>query len=233
MAMKFIERENEILATIRSFWDAGLEFVVVGGYAVSGLARHRFSVDLDVVIKKEYVDTFTQILEEQGFEKHIEHTGFDDVYKGEFVSYVKRIYGLLVTVDLLVGSLVCRATAASWNYGYIKRNTMETDVTGIELSVRCRVPRRELLIAFKIHSGRRADVRDIVVLMEQADIEKIGTHLKRGSLEQLQAQIDRMIEMLRDTRLVDSLKGVFSISHDVTKQIERAYRVLEELKNRI
>jgi len=50
MAALFVERENEILKTIRAFADAGLDFVVVGGYAVSGLGRHRFSVDLDVVI---------------------------------------------------------------------------------------------------------------------------------------------------------------------------------------
>ncbi len=37
MVALFIERENEILRVMRSFADAGLEFVVVGGYAVSGL----------------------------------------------------------------------------------------------------------------------------------------------------------------------------------------------------
>ena len=47
MAALFVERENEILKTIRAFADAGLDFVAVGGYAVSGLGRHRFSVDLE------------------------------------------------------------------------------------------------------------------------------------------------------------------------------------------
>ena len=157
MAALFVERENEILKTIRGFADAGLEFVVVGGYAVSGLGRHRFSVDLDVVIDERDLDAFTKILKERGFERYVEKAGFDQVYEGRFVSYIKRIDGLPVTADLLVGSLVCRATNASWSYEYIRRHSIATEVSGIELSVKCRVPERELLIAIKIHSGRRAD----------------------------------------------------------------------------
>ena len=93
MAALFVERENEILKTIRAFADAGLEFVVVGGYAVSGLGRHRFSVDLDVVIDEKDLDAFRKILEERWFKQHAERTGFDEVYGGRFVSYIKRIDG--------------------------------------------------------------------------------------------------------------------------------------------
>ena len=153
MAALFVERENEVLKTIRAFADAGLDFVVVGGYAVSGLGRHRFSVDLDVVVDEKDLDAFTKILEERAFERCAERAGFDQAYGGRFVSYVKRIDGLPVTADLLVGSLVCRATGASWSYDYIKRHSIVAEVSGIELSVRCRVPERELLIALKIHSG--------------------------------------------------------------------------------
>jgi len=42
-----------------------------------------------------------------------------------------------------------------------------------------------------------------------------------------------MVEMLRDPRLVDSLKGVFSIRRDVTDEIERARRVLERIRKAI
>jgi len=229
MAALFVERENEILKTIRGFTDVGLEFVVVGGYAVSGLGRHRFSVDLDVVIDEEDLDAFAMILEERGFERGMERAGFDEVYGGRFVSYVKRIDGLPVTVDLLVGSLVCRATGASWSYDYIRRHSIVTEVLGIELSVRCRVPEKELLIALKIHSGRRADLRDVVVLMEKADVEKIVRHLRRGDLERLRVQVNSMLEMLGDPRLADSLKSVFTIRQDVTGEIEGTRRALEKI----
>lgn len=230
MAALFVERENEILKTIRAFADAGLDFVVVGGYAVSGLGRHRFSVDLDIVIDRKDLNAFTKILEERGFERHAERMGFDEIYGGRFVSYVKRVNGLPVTADLLVGSLVCRATGASWSYEYIRRHSIVVEVLGIELSVRCRVPERELLIALKIHSGRRADLRDVVVLMEGVDVDKIVRHLKRGDLERLKNQIDNMVEMVRDPRLIDSLKGVFTIRRDVIGEIERTRRTLEKLR---
>jgi len=233
MAALFVERENEILRVIRSFTEAGLEFVVVGGYAVSGLGRHRFSVDLDVVIDEKDLEVFTRILEEKGFSRHAERAGFDEVYGGRFISYVKRIDGLPVTVDLLVGSLVCRATGASWSYDYVKSHSIETGVAGIELSARCRVPERELLIALKIHSGRRADLRDVVVLIGGADVDKMVRHLKRGDLEKLKTQIDRMLKMLKDPRLMDSLRGVFSVRRDVTGEIERARRTLEKVREAV
>ncbi|MHA1710871.1 MAG: hypothetical protein ACTSUS_02210 [Candidatus Freyarchaeota archaeon] len=229
MAALFVERENEILKIIRDFGGSGLEFVVVGGYAVSSLGRHRFSVDLDVVISEEDLDAFTRVLEERGFEKHVERSGFNEVYGGKFVSYVKRIDGLPVTVDLLVGSLVCRATGASWSYEYIRRYSTVRNVAGIELSAKCRIPERELLISFKIHSGRKADVRDVVVLMRKADLKRVIGHLKRGNLEKLRTQIGRMLEMLGDPRLVDSLKGVFVIRRDVTREIEETRKILEEI----
>nr|MDO8079275.1 hypothetical protein [Candidatus Freyarchaeota archaeon] len=233
MAMKFVERENEILRMIESFSDAALEFIVVGGYAVSGLARHRFSVDLDVVIQRKNLDAFLRILKEKGFEKYVQRTGFDEVYGGEFVSCVKKINDLPVTVDLLVESLVCRTTKASWSFDYIKRYLVIADVAGVAISVKCRIPENELLIAFKIHSGRRTDVRDFVLLAQDADIEKIIKHIKRGDLGQLRIQVRSMIEMLKDKRLVDSLKGVFSISYDVSEQIENAQKILEEINTKL
>ena len=233
MAALFLERENEILKTIRAFADAGLDFVVVGGYAVSGLGMHRFSVDLDVVIDEEDLDAFTKILEERGFERSVERAGFDEVYGGRFVSHAKRIDGLPVTADLMVGSLVCRATRASWSYEYIKRHSIVAEVAGIELSARCRVPEKELLIALKIHYGRRADLRDVVVLMEKTDIEKVIKHLRRGDLENLRIQMNRMLEMLGDPRLADSLKGVFTIRRDVTDEIEKTRKALEKIREAI
>ena len=233
MASLFVERENEILRTIKAFSDADLEFIVVGGYAVSGLGRHRFSVDLDVVIDEADLNAFIRILEGRGFERLVVGAGFDEVYGGRFMSYVKRIDGLPVTADLLIGSLVCRATGASWSYEYIRRHSTVVEVAGIELSARCRVPERELLIAFKIHSGRRADLRDVVVLIEGADAEKISRHLRRGDPGRLRAQMEGMLEMLRDHRLENSLRGVFAIRQDVTRDIERARRIMEEILRKI
>ena len=77
------------------------------------------------------------------------------------------------------------------------------------------------------------DLRDIVVLIEGTDIKKIIRHLRRGDRERLKAQIDRMLEMLRDPRLIDSLKGAFSIQRGVRGDIERTYRILERIREAI
>ena len=227
--MAFVERENEILKTIREMVDAGLDFIVVGGHAVSSLARHRFSVDCDVVISKARIKEFDELLERQGFKKHIERSGFDETYAGEFVSYEKRVFNLPVTIDLLVNSLVCRATGASWSYDYIMTHSIEANIPGLEASVRCRVPEKELLIAFKIHSGRRADVRDVVMLSENTDVEKILNHIKRGNIDALMNQVRKIKDALEDAKLIDSLKGVFTLTVNVKKQITNSKKIINKI----
>lgn len=231
--MSFIEREKEILRTIRSMVEAGLDFVVVGGYAVSALARHRFSVDCDIVISKERLSEIEEALKKEGYEHHIERTGLDEEYGGEFMNFRKEVAGFPVAVDLLVNSLVCRSTGAAWGFDYIKRYSVNANVQGMEESVSCHVPEKDLLIAFKIHSGRRPDVRDIVMLVEDADSEKVLNHLKRDKISVLKDQVKKIISALNDENLVDSLKGVFTLTVDVERRIQNTRRLIEEIQRRL
>lgn len=227
--MEFLERENEILRTLRSMGETKLDFVVVGGYAVSALARHRFSVDCDVVIPKTKLEEFGNVLAKKGFRKLVEKAGFDEAYGGKFVSYKKLVSRLPVTVDLLVGSLVCRATEAAWSYEYVNSHSVEAIIAGTEASVPCTIPERELLIAFKVHSARRTDVRDLVMLIENAELEKAISHLKRGNIEKLTDQVKKVVSMLKDENLVDSLKGVFTLTADVKKRIEKTRKAMDKI----
>jgi len=230
--MSFIEREGKILRTVKKLAEERLSFVVVGGYAVSGLGRHRFSVDGDLVIPKNQLNRFEKLLEKEGFEKYQERGEFDKVYGGKFVEYKKDFGGLPVTIDLLVESLVCRATNASWSFSYIKKHSIAVNITGIETAVSCQVPEKELLIAFKVHSGRKTDIRDTVMLRENIDWKKASKHMKRGNLDALKKQINVAIQYLKDERLVDSLRGVFRMTSDVNMQIKNTRRDLERvLKN--
>ncbi len=230
--MKFIERENEIIRALRKLREAELDFIVVGGYAVSGLARHRFSVNCDIVVQRKDLEKLGAALEEAGFTKHIERAGFDEVYGAEFISYKKDVEKLPVMFDLFVGALVCRATQAAWGFDYIKEHSPIATISGMEASVRCRVPVKELLIASKIHSARRADIRDIVLLREDADLAKVLKHLKRGGMEALRGQIGKIAEALDDPKLEDSLKSVFAKSIDVKKQIQNTRKDLEAMAKR-
>ena len=58
---------------------------------------------------------------------------------------------------------------------------------------------------------------------------KVLTHLRRGKAEVLKKQIDNIIEMLNDEKLVDSLKGVFTLTIDVRKQIVGVRKKMENL----
>jgi len=231
--MEFVKRENEIFLTLNRFVEEELDFVVVGGYAVSGLGKHRFSVDCDVVISKNEMGKTEELLQRIGFERNVEKTGFDETYAGEFLSYKKKVGELPVTFDLLVGSLVCRTTGAAWSFDYIKKFSVQVAIAGIETVANCRIPEKELMIAFKIHSARRTDVRDIIMMIENADLDKVLTHLNRGKTELLKTQVSNIMEMLNDVKLINSLKGVFRLTVDVKKQIEGTQKNIESLLKRI
>ena len=227
--MEFVKRENEILRMLRRLIEEKLDFVVVGGYAVSGFARHRFSVDCDIVLSKRELEKFEEILEKEGFKRHVRKAGFDEMYAGEFISYKKEVGELPVAIDLLVGSLVCRATEAAWSFDYIEKHSVKASITGIETSANCKIPEKELLIAFKIHSARRTDIRDIIMMIDTSDSEKILKHLRKGKMDALTTQINKIIEALNDKNLIDSLKGVFTLTVDVRKQIEDARKDIESI----
>jgi len=227
--MKFVERENEILSLIKAFMDAKIKFIVVGGYAVSGLGKHRFSVDCDMVIPKKDLEKSRRVLSERGYTKQIEKTGFDEVYEGDFESHMKKVDGLPITADMLIGSLACRQTDASWSFDYISKSSIEATITGTELSVTARIPSKELLIAMKIHSGRKADIRDIIMLGREADRDLVKIHTKRGCIKKLEKRIEEIIKALNDKNLIPSIKGVFSLKQEVNKDVIHTKEMLQKI----
>ena len=231
--LEFVKRENEIFRILKRLVEKELDVIVVGGYAVSGLARHRFSVDCDLVVPKRELRNLEELLEKEGFEGHFSKKGFDKTYAGEFISFRKGVNELPVTIDLLVGSLVCRATEAAWSFDYIREHSVEATISGIEMVVNCRVPERELLLAFKIHSGRRTDIRDIAMMMEESDMKKLLNHLRKGKIDALKAQVSSIIKTLDDEKLIDSLKGVFTLTADVKKQIASTKKKMESIQENV
>ncbi len=228
--MKFIERENEIIKIIRKL--SNLKIIVVGGYAVSARANHRFSVDCDIVIDKKDLKKITDILTKEGYEKSIIKDGFDAEYAGKFIRYIKKVDNLPISVDLLVNSLVSRTTNASWSFDYIFKNSSKALIAGIENSVECLIPSKELLLAFKIHSGRRTDLRDIIML-KGADWNIVKEHINRGDIGVLKKQTEVMIKELDNKNLVDSLKGVFELKEDVEKMIMNTQKNLVKISKRL
>jgi hypothetical protein len=220
----FIDRENEIFGVLQEFKAEGLDFVVVGGYGVSAY-QHRYSVDADIVLRSEDLEWFTQVLEQRGFEKD---TDRDLVYSGRYLAYLKD-EELPVTIDLLVDELQCRQTDASWSYQYFEGHSVEKEIEGSEESVQVRVPSEELLIAVKLHSGRLTDARDVVALIEDAEMEEVEKHIDRGDRERLRQVLENIEQTISDTDFEDSFKGVFSQNTLPTKQIQRLQGFIQEV----
>ena len=226
--MDLIGREREILRILDRLTKT--DFVLVGGYTVSSLTLHRFSMDCDLVVPAQF-DMIKSILRKEGYAPHIKKDGFNATYGGRFENYIKRINNNSVAVDLLIKSLVSRNTNASWSFDYIKKHSV---LSGIgNPSVECRVPERELLVAMKIHSGRGADIRDIIMLIKDCNLEKVLNHIRRGDIGLLEDKINRILETLNDEKLTDSLKGVFRLKRDVKNDIKKAREIINEIDKRL
>ncbi len=201
--MDLLKRENQIFDILQKFNDKKLEFVVVGGYAVSAF-KHRFSVDADIVIKDSSLESFKTLLEKEGFKEAFgkELTG---IYSSKFKRYEKD----KIFVDLMINALVSRTTDAAWGFELLYKNSVKRKISGIEKEVTARVPTKELLIAFKIHSGRLTDFRDVAALAKDISLEKVSTFLFRGDIKAINRHLKKLNATVHDKNFVDSFKGVF------------------------
>src|SRR3989338_8188314 len=105
---KLIIKENNIFDILQKFIDAELDFVIVGGYAVSSY-KHRFSVDADIVIQAKDLEKFELVLRKEGFKKGREKE-LDNRYSSKFMRYEKES----ASVDLLIGAIASRKTNAAF-----------------------------------------------------------------------------------------------------------------------
>lgn len=70
--MSFSERSEALVELLEAVDAAGLDYVLVGGYAVSAFET-RFSTDLDIVVARETVDDYHSFLTDRGFERQGTH----------------------------------------------------------------------------------------------------------------------------------------------------------------
>lgn len=200
----FPDRENQLFAVLEMFNTHDLEFLVIGGYAVSAY-QHRFSIDADLVITEEQFDRFAAILREEGYEA-IEDTDLD---AGRFVAF-QRPDDLPVTVDLMVGAVQSRETDAAWQNDELTQHAKSAMIEGSERSVTVRIPEAEVLMAMKLHSGRLTDVRDVVALADGIDFDRVADYLDRGDTEQLLTVLGRVRDTVENENFQDSYKGVIT-----------------------
>lgn len=206
MFEEFIKRENLIFEMMQKFIDAKLEFIVIGGYGVSAY-KHRFSIDLDIVIKKGDLAQFEQLLQENKFTKTI-FKALHHPYAPIFMRYARKDT-LPVSVDLLVDGVAVRQTDASFSFDVLNKNSENKKITGTEKEVFAKVPKREILIALKLHAGRLTDFRDTAALCKDIDFELFQTIVRRGKLGVVNNHIRKLLGIIETKQFIDSFKGIF------------------------
>lgn len=200
---ELIKKENEIFAILQRFIESNLDFIVVGGYAVSAF-KHRFSVDADIVIKSTDLPKFEEVLKKDNFKKTITKE-LENIYFSKFVRYEKE----QASVDILIDALASRGTDASFSYELLFKNSIKKKIIGIEKEVFARIPIKELLVVMKIHSGRLTDFRDIAALARETNLDMIRKFLFIGNLKQIGQNLHNLNKVVNDKNFVDSFKGVF------------------------
>jgi hypothetical protein len=204
--MSLPERQAELVATHRAVQDADLPYVLVGGWAVSAF-QTRFTTDIDAVIPETSLDDYEALLGDRGYEKEFE-ADVSNQYEGRMIQFSKDVGEIEVTFEALVGAIRCRQTDAEWSYRYLHEHSTVASLDVAE-DLEGRIPKPSLLFALKLHSGRMADTRDLVVISTRADFDRIERHIHRGNPGQLDDQIADVVERLTDENFEDSFKGVF------------------------
>ena len=217
---KLIKKENDIFEILQRFIDEKLEFIIVGGYAVSSF-KHRFSVDADIVIQNKDLEKFETILKKQGF-KQIISKELENIYSSKFIRYDKNT----ASIDIMIDALASRQTNASFSYDLLLKNSSRRKIIGIEKEVSAMIPSREMLIITKIHSGRLTDFRDIAALAKDSDLDLIKRMLFVGNIYDLNKHLKELNRIVNDSKFKDSFKGVFiekkfDIDFEKVKKISR------------
>jgi len=203
--MSLQERQDELVSTHRAIQQASLPHVLVGGWAVSAF-QTRFTTDVDMVLPESLLADYDELLQNRGYQKEFDND-VSNVYEGRIVRYEKPVGDNAVQFDALVGAMRCRQTDAEWSYRYLYEHSV-VEPLDVAPELEGRIPEPALLFALKLHSGRLADTRDLVVISLQADFDRIGAHLYRGNQEKLGEQIEGILERLADEGFKDSFKGV-------------------------
>lgn len=213
-------REAEVIRILGALYSSSKRFAVVGGYAVNALASHRFSVDCDVVVSDREAKSLVRVLKEEGYG---EESGrqFGGMRGAKSMVFAKLIGGNPVSVDLFVNAIICRQTDGRWHCELIIRNSSELKVVGATDSTPCLVPRRELLIAMKLHSGRDTDLRDIVMLDEHADWDDVVQFANTGIGKKVIVQLESAIKKVSSRDFSSALRAEFALRVDVSGLIDR------------
>jgi hypothetical protein len=209
--MSFEDRSSALVDLLTELNESGLEYVLVGGYAVSAF-NARFSTDLDIVVLPAEKAAYIEFLEDHGFEQTDSHRK-QWVYDTEVVEYEKRLSPTQpIGFDMLVNGLGCRQTEAQWSFDYLHKHSSRTEIQGGSTQATARVVDGPVLVAAKLHSARETDIRDVLAVAEAITLEAITPHLHRGDTTALREQLERGRDILDSDELRHGFRSDFGAS---------------------
>ena len=223
------DRSEALIDVLEELEQSDIEYVLVGGYAISQFET-RFSTDLDLVVAPADHDDVVAFLTEHGFERSAE---FDvppneTIYDREIELY-ERTEGLPhpVGVDVLVNGLGCRQTDAEWSFEYLHRHSTPTTISGGTRSTTARAADGAVLVAAKLHSGRKADLADVLAAIPEIDLDNVESHLHRGDATALRSQLSDAHAFIEEGGLDHRFKSMFGHSSASAEDIETLREFLE------
>ena len=228
--MSLQERQSELIETHRTVHDADLPYVLVGGWAVSAF-QTRFTTDIDTVIPATALADYESVLGDRGYTKTVEKD-VSNQYEGRMVQFTKPVGDNAVTFEALVDAMGCRQTDAEWSYRYLHEHSAVKSITVGE-DLYGRIPEPALLFAMKLHSGRKADTRDLVVISSQTEFDRIERHVHRGDPEKLEEQLEMVLDRLQQDGFADSFKGVFQQEELPANAVEDLVSFLSDQRDRL
>lgn len=209
--MSFNNRSDALIELLEELTQAGHEYVLVGGYAVSAF-NARFSTDLDIVVAPDSKAELVEFLEHRGFEETDSHAK-EWFYDTEVLEYEKRITPQQpIGFDLLVNGLGCRQTEAQWSFNYLYDHSHQQEVRGGTVTTTAKVIDGAVLVAAKLHSGRETDLRDVLAVAEEIDLDTVTPHLQRGDDAALREQLERGLKILESEELKHGYRSDFGAS---------------------
>jgi hypothetical protein len=136
------------------------------------------------------------------------------------IEYEKRLAPKQpIGFDLLVNGLGCRQTEAQWSFDYLSGHSHQQEISGGTATTTANVIDGAVLVAAKLHSGRETDLRDVLAIAEEIDLEAVTPHLWRGDEAALRTQLERGLEILKSDELKHGFRSDFGESSVSTETV--------------
>ena len=200
--------------------------MIIGGYAVNAYTLPRFSIDCDIVVSDKELFNELKKLDY----KEVKSNKINLPYHEEFIRYEKIIEkNFASSIDLFINNVIDRETKAVFDAKWIFENSSSRILRGktIVEELRLRIINIDSLIIMKFISCRNSDIRDIFMLMPQAENKKLikDEINKRANFNET---FNKIKELIISKKFRDNLQGVYGSIED--KLFEKHKKTLLNLE---